>query len=991
MADDVWTALVKGALGFAHSRAGDLTGTSFKDTGSLVSSLFDNSPAGSTKERLKKLKEDIDALSKDIEVIVKAIDLQINAAKTAVQNMAKELGTDPFNFEAAGRAATELGYVLIAFDTALDIVADKLAEEEPPGPNHDANAMAIKTAIKGIDEPWKAPFRNLAADATKAFDALCKSVLGTDNASKEFATRILWSRTDKRIGILLQSAGARNIGALGFDGASVEAFFSYLTDAKLGITVKAKLKAGLRSDKLLEKIIPGEKATADTNQTAINLDTKDGLTFGEGKDHKLVLPVRFSFPGVELREFAITRPDSKDKDNGRIDLITTVAGKIGDQLGVVVEGSGVTITWVGGDGAIDVQPKPPYAAGLRVSIAGVVSGGGFLRYKEDVKEYGGTLDLQLTKIGITAIGLIGTEPFSFVVVIGVHFLPKIELSFGFTLNGLGGILAIERTMDLDALSKGLKDGAVGQLLFPENPVDAAPQILDRLANIFPPRSGGFVVGPIAELGWGSQAGFLKARLGIVLALPDPKLVIVGALQIGVPSADAPPKLRVVDIHAELLGEITPDFFFLKVSLAPSKLAGLTISGDMGILIRWAGGSAFAVSIGGFFPKYTPPPQLTDMRRVAVDLAPPVDWITVHVEAYVAVTSNTIQFGGKVDVNAKLGPVSAHAWIGLDALFQWSPRYYFIFIVDAGIEIKAFGATLAGVSFHGELSGMHPWHLEGTASVEILFWTVHADIGPLEWGELDKSVAELVNPLQVAQQALTENTAWTLIPPVGTETLARFNENTIPLLVHPLGSLEVKQLKVPFETDIDRIGSNPVSTRRINLSAPKVGELDSQAVSHSTDHFPPGHFIKMNDDEQATRPDFEEFPCGMKIVTTTTPKSGDTTSATYQWNTVYPHQSFESHLLEWNLLSVASMAMRTNAVSVSQRQRGNPYLADVPRGTEEPIEIRDTGIISVRFKDNLKSVAGLEDMMTTTAAIQSIATRSQAEKQQFEFISVGVAA
>jgi hypothetical protein len=527
--------------------------------------------------------------------------------------MANDIGTDPFTLEAAGRAATELGYLLKAFDAALDIVADKLAEEEPPGPNHDANALAIKTAIRGIDEPWKAPFRNLAADAVKTFDALCKSVLGTDNASKDIAERILWSRAEMRIGFLLQAAGLRSIGPLGFDGASVEAFFSYLTDAKLGITVKAKLQAGLRSDKLLEKIIPGEAAAANTNQTAINLDSKDGLTFGEGKDHKLVLPVRFSFPGVELREFAIARPETKVKDNGRIDLMTTIAGKIGDQLGVVVEGGGVTINWVGGDTAIDVQPKPPYAAGLRVSIAGVVSGGGFLRYKEDVKEYGGVLDLQFTKIGVTAIGLIGTQPFSFVVVIGVHFLPKIELSFGFTLNGLGSILAIERTMDLYALSKGLKEGAVGQLLFPENPVDAAPQILDRLATVFPPRSGGFVVGPIAELGWGSQAGFLKARLGIVLALPDPKLVIIGALQIGVPSADAPPKLRVVDIHAELLGEITSDFFFLIVSLAPSKLAGLTISGDLGVLVRWAGGSAFAISIGGFFPKYTPPTQLIDMR------------------------------------------------------------------------------------------------------------------------------------------------------------------------------------------------------------------------------------------------------------------------------------------------------------------------------------------------------------------------------------------
>ena len=130
---------------------------------------------------------------------------------------------------------------------------------------------------------------------------------------------------------------------------------------------------------------------------------------------------------------------------------------------------------------------------------------------------------------------------------------------------------------------------------------------------------------------------------------------------------------------------------------------------------------------------------------------------------------------------------------------------------------------------------------------------------------------------------------------------------------------------------------------------------------------------------------------MKIATTTTPQFGTTTSVTYQWETVYPHQSFESNLLEWNLLGVASMAMRTGAVAVAQRQRENPYMTRIPQPTEQPIEMLNTGLTTVRFKDNLKAIAGLEELMTTTAALQNIATRSQVEAQQFELISVGVAA
>jgi len=987
MADNVWAALVKGCLGFAQSRAGDLVGTSFKDTGSLVTSLFDSSPAGTTKDRFEQLKADIEADKDAIKPLIAAIQPQIDKAKAAVTSMAQELGTDPFSFEAAGRAATELGYVLIAFDAALDTLGDELAEQEPPGPDHDANAAAIQAAIKGIDEPWKAPFRTMAADATKVFDAFCKTVLDVDDGGGKFAGQLVWSRADKKLALKLVAAGQTELGLVSLDGASIEAFFSYLTVAKLGLTLKSKLKAGLRNDPLLQKIISGEAKTADTEPTAITLDTADGLTFGDGKTHKLVLPVRFSFPGIELREFAIALPDGPDKDSGRIDVITTIAGNLGGVLGVVAEGGGVTMTWAGG-GALQVAPKPPSAAGLRVD-AGVVKGGGFLRYTEATGEYGGVLDLQFTKIGITAIGLIGTRPFSFVIVIGVHFLPKIELSFGFTLSGLGGILAIERALDVQALSDGLKDGAVGQLLFPQNPIDAAPQILDRLAKVFPPQPGGFVIGPIAELGWGSQAGFIKARIGIVLSLPDPKLVILGALEIGVPSADLDPKLRIVDMHAEVLGVFTPDYFFIRISLSKSKIAQLTISGDLGILVRWGGGAAFALSVGGFFPKYVPPPELAGLRRITIEMSPPVAWISVTVTAYVAITSNTIQFGGSVTVKADLGVVSAKAWISLDALFQWSPRFYFIFIIDAGIEVKAFGATLAGVTFHGELSGTHPWHLEGTATVDILFWTVHADIGPIEWGEADTSVAPSVSPVQTAAQALSEDAAWTPLLPEGADALVRLTVADGPLLVHPLGQLEVKQLKVPLETRIDRIGSSPVTTPSVHLTAPMVGGVAAAAVSHATDLFPPGHFLAMTSDQQAARPDFESFPCGMRIAASRTPQHGEAVSATYAWDTVYPHQDFERQMLRWDLASVVKMAMYTGPVAAAGRDRGNPYMAATRPPATDGVALADAGQVTIRHATDLKLLPDMPDTTTTAVAAQRIAARGP--DAALEFVAMGIAA
>jgi len=958
-----------------------MVGDSFSDAGSFVSALWDGSPSGTAKTRLENLKADIKALEPKATAIKNKITPDIDKAKTAVQNMANELGTTPFTWEAAARGATELAYVLIAFDDALGIVAHEVAEGD----------ASIENQIRNITKPWKDPFIGVGNDVAKGFNDLCKAVLDIDNAGSQFADHLLWDRAAKRLALVLEKAGSRSIGALSFDGASVEAFFAYKDKANLGVTVKAKLKAGLRSDKLLEKIIPGEAPTADTDSTAITLDTTNGLTFGDSKNHTLILPVRFSFPGIELREMSLALPvDDDEKRKGRLDVMMTIAGKLGDVIGAVTEGGGITLHWSSnGSGPISVKPKPPYATGLRVD-AGVVKGGGFLRYKEDTGEYGGVLDLQFTKIGVTAIGLIGTHPsFSLVVVIGVHFLPKIELGFGFTLSGLGGLLAIERRVDTDALRKDIRDGTAGLMLFPENPVDAAPKILDTLGTAFPVQAGGFVVGPMAELGWGSQAGFVKAKIGIVLALPDPKVILLGTLDVGVPSADIEESKRIVKLHAEILGEFTPDYLLFLISLTNSKIATIAVSGDIGLLIRWNGGANFAMSVGGFFPKYTPPPELADLRRIALQLAPPVDWLKVRAEGYFAITANSVQFGGRVTVSADLGPVSGEAWLGIDSLFQWTPRFYFIFMIDAGMDIKAFGHTLCGVSFRGQLSGMHPWRLEGHASATILFWDVNVDIGPIEWGERDTSIAPSIWPVDVVAQALTENEAWKPQLPANTDTLARFIvDDTTPLLVHPLGALEVRQIKVPLETQIDRIGSSPVTAHRVNLADPQVGGAAAAAVSHSSDLFAPGHYINMSDDRQASSPDFETFPSGMRVNPASGAMFGEQINAAYEWETFYPH---EEGLLRdrqaWALNALSGLAFRTNAVAQATRARSNPYLMNGASGSKSTVGTTDAGRVTIRRKDDLTTVAGIDQVMNNTQA--STLLRARADRSSLQLVGAGV--
>jgi hypothetical protein len=965
MSENIWNALIKGCLAFAHTRAGDLMGDALSDSGKLVASLFDGA-SGTTKDRLEQVKKDIDELKPEGKALTKALEPHISKGKTAVDAMGRELGTSPFTLEAAGRAATELGYVLVALDDAITAVAVEAAKRRPDGamPTDDER-KATEEAIRGITAPWKKPFIGMAVDVHRTFDTLAKKVLDVDDAGSRFADQLTWNRGDKKLSLKLVGVSEKAHGPLKLDGATLEAFFTYKDKAKLGVVLKTNVKAGLRSDKMLEKIIPGQGATADTKNAAITLDTKDGLTFGEGPNKSLVLPVRFSQPGVELRQFSIARPaDRQADDAGRIDITATVAGKLGTAFAAVIEDGGISILWRDG-GDFEVRPKVPTGAGLRVD-ATAVRGGGYLRYQEDRREYGGVIDLQLAKIGITAIGLIATDPFSMVIVIGVRFLPKIELSFGFTLNGVGGLLAIDRRLDSGALRKGMQSGMIGNLLFPQDPVAQAPTILDQLGAMFPPQPGALVVGPMLELGWGSQAGFVKARVGLVIALPDPKIVVLGAVEIGVPSADIKPELRIVDLRAEILAEITPDYLLILISLQKSTVAKLPINGDIGFFVRWGGGSAFALSVGGFFPRYTPPPELAGIRRFSIDLAPPVAWLKVGAEGYFAITSNTIQFGGKVTLAAALGPVKASAWLQLDALFQWSPRFYFIIILDAGIKVEAFGVTVAGVSFHGELQGTAPWRLEGRATVEILFWDVDVEIGPLQWGEVDTTSAPPISPAAEVRQALQADDAWKPVLPAGGDRMVRLREDATPQLVHPLGSLEVRQQRVPLETPIDRIGSSPVTSRRVFLRDPEVvGSSALQAVSHAEELFSPGHFIRMSDAEQASRPDFETFPCGIRLAPASeVAHAEESGSVDVAWETCYPHESFAPTRGEKPFLRELEAAIQCHAglmnraaITSAARQAGNPYLRGPAVRANDTVQLAPAGRFAIARVHDLSPVAG----------------------------------
>ncbi len=319
----------------------------------------------------------------------------------------------------------------------------------------------------------------------------------------------------------------------------------------------------------------------------------------------------------------------------------------------------------GGVGGYDILPsvKPPNGAGVRVN-AGVVTGGGFLYLDDEKGEYFGSLELSFKGLfALKAVGLIntkmpdGSEGFSMVIIITAEFSP-VQLGFGFTLIGVGGLLGIDRTVDVEALRLGVRTNAIKSILFPEDVVGNITRIINDIRTIFPIHEDEFLVGLMGKFGWGTPT-LLSIELGFIIELPDPKIIILGVIKCALPDDDA----ALLKLRGNFLGVIDfqNKFLYFEADLFDSKLVGFTLTGSL----------AFAVALGRsecLLPSASAASILIS-RTTLLCLRCPVRSATwselglsllsgdnpkLTIECYFAVTSNSVQFGAKLELLAS-GP------------------------------------------------------------------------------------------------------------------------------------------------------------------------------------------------------------------------------------------------------------------------------------------------------------------------------------------------
>ncbi|GGW96266.1 hypothetical protein GCM10010297_17680 [Streptomyces malachitofuscus] len=608
----------------------------------------------------------------------------------------------------------------------------------------------------------------------------------------------------------------------------------------------------------------------------LTADRVHGLRFAGTGALRTPLPLRLNAPHVSIWGAALEL--TFDGGEPRLALsLSASAGLPGLPLRVHLDRAGIDLPI-----ALSPAARPgldpgrlrelfPEGIGTELKVP-PVSGGGLVRRTPD-QGYSGLIAIDLGVLRLQAVALFrppdGRAPTSFVVLLAAQFpTPGIQLGLGFALDAVGGLVGVNRRADITALQHLVCDGSADHVLFPDRAVERAQEIITSLNSAFPVAAGRVLVGPMVRITWGARMVSLSGAL--ILELPAPaRAILVGRLLVGLPD----PWVPLVRLQASVLGRIEPavPLVELLVSLSGSRIAGLAVRGEMYLLVRGGRQPEFVLSAGGFHPRYARPAGVPALRRLQVDLAPG-NGFGLRMEAYFAVTSNAVMFGGEAQLDATIAGCGVQGWLGLDALFVFDPVFAFSVHVRAGVAVRAFGRRLAGIGLDFTLEGPAPWHAFGTGSISVLFWDVELDFD-IRWGH-GQAIRQQPgrSPLDALTPALAKTTAWAAERPAAERTALRFTpEGTEKLnrgsLVHPDASVRIIQRVVPLGTPISRFERRPVpvqtwTVKEVTLGTPQpAGQLVPLP-----ERFVPGEFFDLTEDEQLTAPAFVRHAGGLRART-----------------------------------------------------------------------------------------------------------------------------
>jgi hypothetical protein len=763
-------------------------------------------------------------------------------------------------------------------------VAGALAK---PGPGIELTPMGL-VATELEFGAWSLAIE-LAGKPGNMFLGRDQFVVAGGDASLRVDVRLSKGDEDRPALILGADQGTRlEIGR--FEVAGFGDFAAKSIDYGFGASTRnAKLVvAGGDGDSFLSDVL-GEGLSVDLD-LGLAWSKLGGLTFSGGAGFEVTIPIGLSLAGVFTVE-SLDLALQLDAEHLAIEAGVLVELALGP-FTAIVDGVGLSLDArflpkpTGNLGPIDLALgfKPPRAIGLAID-AGFAKGGGFLDIGDH--RYSGVLELELLEVGVTAAGVLvtrmpdGSDGWSLLLSLAAQF-PGIQLGFGFTLLGVGGLIGIHRGVDVDALAEGVRTGALAHLLFPDDPIGDATELIAALESIFPVARDQYVFGPVAKLGWGTPT-LLTLELGVILQLPEPLTIsLLGSFEALLPTRE----VAILALRVDMAGTLDLSAGTLKIdaALRDSKVAGLTLTGAMAVRASFLDNPGFLISFGGFHPAFEPPADFPALDRLAVSLDGG-DEVRVRLAGYFALTSNTVQFGAEASFWAKRVGFTAEGGTSFDALIQLSP-FGFTIALRAWLTISAGKTELLGVELVASLSGPSPWRVAGKAYFKLAGFKTHLEIEAKIGKAEDKPAKSRENVLDLVALALAEPGAWAALPPTGAEVVRLVEQAEGSLLVHPAGRISLRQRVAPIGVTLEHFGAADITgPKRLEFSTARLGG-NAASVEPIDDWFAAAQFFELSKAEKLAAPSFEPMQAGV-ILGDAASSAGPACSA------VFDHETFHA--------------------------------------------------------------------------------------------------
>lgn len=513
-------------------------------------------------------------------------------------------------------------------------------------------------------------------------------------------------------------------------------------------------------------------------------------------------------------------------------------------------------------GPLDVELglKPPTGLGLSLDAGGIVSGGGYLEHDADAGRYAGTAEVGILGTGLTATGVLLTQMpaggWSLFLSLGLE-LPFVPLPFGFTLNGVGGLVGINRALDAEALGDAVRSGALDAVLFPDDPIRDGPLIVSQIDEVFPPALGQHVFGPMVKIGWGGT--LVELDLAVVIQVPVLKIALLGELTSIKPSREAPLltlRLAVAGVADFVAGTLSAD-----ASLTGSRLLQYTLTGDAAYRQATKSDPYFLLSVGGFNKRFVPSTPVPSLQRVGIALDTGED-LQIQLGAYFAIASNTVQFGAAITVWAKALGFVLEGGTSFDALITLAP-FGFVVDVEAWVTISAGQHELMGVRLEGTFKGPNPFRVKASATFKFLGAEKEFPIDAKIGGHKDEEPVETADVMEELRMSLTGDGAWAEVPSTAAPVGLLDAPSGTELSLLPSSSVDVRQRVVPLGLRLDHFGAMRVGTPdRFDMRPIVDGSPQPQAPV--TDAFAAAQFFERTEAEKLTSPSFETFDSGVRF-------------------------------------------------------------------------------------------------------------------------------